>query len=384
MVPKYSGEVMLLGRLFAALSIISLGLIGCVSTPVKETAKNYPPANVSNAVRAQSPENDLSASADEINVVAAESIAKPGLKTSGSNIVALVNGEAVLEEEVLLTLSQGIGEGANDSAKRKAAINQLVEREIVIQDAYTRLSKNPQAKKFLDKLQEMAGKEFDRYVRLLKDRNKSLSDQEFKVLLESQGISIDLLRRQSERNFIAMQYMQTRILPNLDRIGHKQIRDYYESHPEEFQIQDSVEWKDIFISYRNSKSHEEAREIAQKVAERAKKGEDFAKLSKEYCHGDGAFRNAEGIGRKKGEIKPVQVEKYLFELKDGEVGPLVELPTGVHVIMLVKREYAGIKIFDEKVQKQVRDRLRNEAGQYEMKRMLSDMKRQAVIEYIHD
>ena len=375
---------MLLGRLFAVLSIISLGLIGCVSTPVKETAKNYPPPTVSNAARAQSPENDLSASADEIKVAAAEPLPKPGQKNTGSNIVALVNGEAVLEEEVLLTLSQGIGEGANDSAKRKAAINQLVEREIVIQDAYTRLSKNPQAKKFLDKLQEMAGKEFDRYVRLLKERNKSLSDPEFKALLESQGISLDLLRRQSERNFIAMQYMQTRIIPNLDRIGHKQIRDYYDTHPEEFQIQDSVEWKDIFISYRNSKSHEEAREIAQKVAERAKKGEDFAKLSKEYCHGDGAFRNAEGIGREKGEIKPVQVEKYLFELKDGEVGPLVELPTGVHVIMLVKREHAGIKAFDEKVQKQVRDRLRNEAGQYEMKRMLSDMKRQAVIEYIHD
>ncbi|MSR50937.1 MAG: hypothetical protein CK551_06620 [Planctomycetaceae bacterium] len=375
---------MLLGRLFAVLSIISLGLIGCVSTPFKETAKNYPPATVSNAARAQSPENDLSASADEIKVAAAESLPKPGQKNTGSNIVALVNGEAVLEEEVLLTLSQGIGEGANDSAKRKAAINQLVEREIVIQDAYTRLSKNPQAKKFLDKLQEMAGKEFDRYVRLLKERNKSLSDPEFKALLESQGISLDLLRRQSERNFIAMQYMQTRILPNLDRIGHKQIRDYYESHPEEFQIQDSVEWKDIFISYRNSKSQEEAMETAQKIVEKAKKGEDFAKLSKEYCHGDGAFRNAEGIGRKKGEIKPVQVEKYLFELKDGEVGPLVELPTGIHIIMLVKRELAGIKVFDEKVQKQVRDRLRNEAGQYEMKRMLSDMKRQAVIEYIHD
>lgn len=375
---------MLLGRLFAVLSIISLGLIGCVSTPAKETAKNYPPATVSNAARAQSPENDLSASADEIKVVAAEPLPKPGQKNTGSNIVALVNGEAVLEEEVLLTLSQGIGEGANDSAKRKAAINQLVEREIVIQDAYTRLSKNPQAKKFLDKLQEMAGKEFDRYVRLLKERNKSLSDPEFKALLESQGISLDLLRRQSERNFIAMQYMQTRIIPNLDRIGHKQIRDYYDTHPEEFQIQDSVEWKDIFISYRNSKSQEEARETAQKIVEKAKKGEDFAKLSKEYCHGDGAFRNAEGIGRKKGEIKPVQVEKYLFELKDGEVGPLVELPTGIHIIMLVKRELAGIKVFDEKVQKQVRDRLRNEAGQYEMKRMLSDMKRQAVIEYIHD
>jgi len=375
---------MLLGRLFVVFSIISIGLIGCVSTPVKDTAENYPPVTVSKAVRAKSPENDLYVSADEVKVAAVESISKPGKKTTGSNIVALVNGEAVLEEEVLLTLSQGIGEGPNDSAKRKAAINQLVEREIVIQDAYTRLSKNPQAKKFLDKLQEMAGKEFDRYVRLLKDRNKSLSDPEFKALLESQGISLDLLRRQSERNFIAMQYMQTRILPNLDRIGHKQIRDYYETHPEEFQIQDSVEWKDIFISYRNSKSKEDAMDTALKVVEKAKKGEDFTKLSKEYCHGDGAFRNAEGIGRKKGEIKPVQVEKYLFELKDGEVGPLVELPTGVHIIMLVKRENAGIRVFDEKVQKQVRDRLRNEAGQYEMKRMLSDMKRQAVIEYIYD
>ncbi|MEY4614945.1 MAG: hypothetical protein RL179_2918 [Planctomycetota bacterium] len=376
---------MLTGRLLVGFSILFIGLIGCVSTPVKDNAQNYPPATVSNGARAQSPENELNASADEIKVEPAENIAKPGQKNTGSNIVALVNGEAVLEEEVLLTLSQGIGEGgANDAAKRKAAINQLVEREIVIQDAYNRLTKNPQAKKFLDKLQEMAGKEFDRYVRLLKERNKSLSDAEFKTLLESQGVSLDLLRRQSERNFIAMQYMQTRIIPNLDRIGHKQIRDYYDTHPEEFQIQDSVEWKDIFISYRNSKSHEEALETAKKIAEKAKKGEDFSKLSKEYCHGDGAFRNGEGIGRKRGEIKPVQVEKYLFEMKDGEVGPLVELPTGVHVIMLVKREYAGIKVFDEKVQKQVRDRLRNEAGQYEMKRMLSDMKRQAVIEYIHD
>jgi len=48
------------------------------------------------------------------------------------------------------------------------------------------------------------------------------------------------------------------------------------------------------------------------------------------------------------------------------------------------RASLGVQDFDEKVQKQVRDRLRNEAGQYEMKRMLSDMKRQAVIEYIHD
>ncbi|MFZ9824892.1 MAG: hypothetical protein ACO3E9_13885, partial [Gemmataceae bacterium] len=145
-----------------------------------------------------------------------------------------------------------------EQARRKAAITQLVEREIVIQDAQNKLSKNPQAKKFLDKLQELATKEFDRYIRLLKDRNKIPTDEDFQAMLESQGMSLDLLRRQSERNFMATQYMQSRIMPSLDRIGHKQIRDYYDSHKEEFQISDSVEWKDIFISFRNSGSKEEA------------------------------------------------------------------------------------------------------------------------------
>ncbi len=376
------------------ITFLLFGFCGCVATPVKDTAKNYSGNNPDKNTRAQEPDLDPNLVAlanpednpdDNPGPVAPLPIAKPGQKSSGSTIVALVNGEAVLEEEVMLTLNQGIADSSpTESGKRKQAINQLVEREIVIQDAYNRLSKNPQAKKFLDKLQEMAGKEFDRYVRLLKERNKSISDEDFKNVLESQGLSLALLRRQSERNFIAMQYLQTRIMPNLDRIGHKQIRDYYESHQEEFQIQDSVEWKDIFISYRNSKSKEEALEKANMIVEKAKKGEDFAKLSKEFCHGDGAFRNAEGIGRKKGEIKPVQIEKFLFELKDGELGPLVELPTGVHIIMLVKREHAGIKIFDEKVQKQIREKLRNEAAQFEMKRMLADMKRQAVVEYIND
>jgi len=71
-------------------------------------------------------------------------------------------------------------------------------------------------------------------------------------------------------------------------------------------------------------------------------------------------------------------------MSDGEVGPLVEIPTGIHIIKLVKREFAGLRTFDEKIQKQVRDKLRNEAAQFEMKRIVTDLKRQSVIEYLQD
>jgi parvulin-like peptidyl-prolyl isomerase len=70
----------------------------------------------------------------------------------------------------------------------------------------------------------------------------------------------------------------------------------------------------------------------------------------------------------------------LFRLRDGEVGPLVELETGFHVVRLVKRQHAGVLPFDSKVQTQIRDKLKGEIFQLEMKRIVRELKRKAVIE----
>src|SRR5262249_49621171 len=46
-----------------------------------------------------------------------------------------------------------------------------------------------------------------------------------------------------------------------------------------------------------------------------------------------------------------------------------------------KAESSDIPPFDEKVQKEIRDKLRNEISQREMKRVVAELKREAVIEY---
>ncbi len=71
----------------------------------------------------------------------------------------------------------------------------------------------------------------------------------------------------------------------------------------------------------------------------------------------------------------------MFSLKDGQVGPVVELPTGFHVVKLVHRDFACQLPFDEKVQKQIRDKLRNELFQREIQLIVKQLKRKAVIEY---
>jgi parvulin-like peptidyl-prolyl isomerase len=71
-------------------------------------------------------------------------------------------------------------------------------------------------------------------------------------------------------------------------------------------------------------------------------------------------------------------------MKEGEVADVLELPTGYHIIQLTKRQYAGMKPFNEVAQKEIRDKLRNEVATLEIKRLLAEMKRNAVIEIMPD
>ena len=60
---------------------------------------------------------------------------------------------------------------------------------------------------------------------------------------------------------------------------------------------------------------------------------------------------------------------------------VIEMDRGYHLVKLVKREYAGQAPFDEKVQKQIRDKLKNQTAQREMKRFVERLKRDAIIVY---
>ena len=60
-------------------------------------------------------------------------------------------------------------------------------------------------------------------------------------------------------------------------------------------------------------------------------------------------------------------------MKDGDAA-IVEMSSGFHVIRLVKREKAGVLDFSPKTQKLVKDKLRNEIGQHEMKKLVAELR----------
>jgi hypothetical protein len=306
---------------------------------------------------------------------------------AAATIRAVVNDEAILEEEVR-AVCYNMMQSAPTPQERdkifKETLDVIIDREIVLQEALGKLAKSPAGAKMVEKLKEDASKEFQRsWVDRMVKSNKLSGEQELISFLREHGMSYEMIRRHWERQFLASQYINYRIGAYVNRIGHTEIAEYYDRHPEDFRVTDNIEWQDLFVDAAEYPSRAAAQAFAEALAERARKGEKFTELAEQYDRGDSKLRKFKGVGAHKGEVQPPQAEAVLFGMHDGDVA-VVPIGSGFHVVHLVHRETAHRKPFDDSVQKEIRDKLRAEIMQRESKRLVQDLKRRAVIEKYPD
>src|SRR5262249_55867901 len=152
------------------------------------------------------------------------------------------------------------------SARKKeifqSAVDNLINQELLWQDAMVRLNHSSKSR-VLEQVKASASKEFDRILSENKKRMQIQSDEAFKAVLLKQGMSLETLRRQAEKAYIAQEYLRSRVLSVVEQsIGHEQILDYYNQHQDQFRIEDSVEWQDIFLDASRYDSREELQKTA--------------------------------------------------------------------------------------------------------------------------
>lgn len=264
----------------------------------------------------------------------------------------------------------------------KRELEQLIDREIIVQEIYRKLEKNP---KVLEKLTRSGEKDFEKQVVSMKNRAHVKTDDELKELMVREGTSMESMRKQFMRTFLSSEYMKSRLWEVITaEVGHLEIEEYYKNHMNEFQTVDNVKWQDLFVAIGGKRrTLADARRFAEDLVARLKKGEDFKKLL-EFDDGDSHFRGGDGYGQRRGEIKPADLEPYLFRMHDGDIGPIVPLSTGVHVFRLVKREYAGQMPFDDKVQMTIANKLKNEIANRRSKEIMAELRSKAIVEIVRD
>jgi len=158
------------------------------------------------------------------------------------------------------------------------------------------------------------------------------------------------------------------------RVEDSELRAYYDSHPEEFRLNEEVRASHILV-----KTEAEARD----VIKRLKGGADFARLAMEVSQDPGSAKKGGDLGYfGRGKMIP-EFDRAVFKLKEGELSEPVKTEFGYHIIKLTGRR-PGQLVEYSKISEILRQRLTREKQKKVFEEWVSGLKKDAKIEIKED
>jgi PPIC-type PPIASE domain len=202
-----------------------------------------------------------------------------------------------------------------------------------------------------------------------------------------------LLRRKAEREYIATEYMRSRIIPKiLLVIGPKEVKAEYDSHPNEYVFPGLIKWQDVFVPA-GEKEHPTVADTHRYAQWLLNQHRDNFKALLPFDKGDSIHRGGQGVGTHPTyqrsdktiptDVRPAELEIELIKMNEGEV-KIVEMSTGVHIIRLEKYQRAEPRPFNQEVQKEISNRLRGEVFERELKYLQRELRDRADIVIVAD
>src|SRR5579871_195414 len=205
------------GRLAQAWIAAVLTACGCVSKASTLNALPPIPDTPTTAVtRSQKPDTSSHEGATVCLInLPVDRPAEASQASPTATIRAVVNGEPILNEEVLLIarMSGQLASARTDKEREEVlrqALQSIIDREVVLQDAIAKLEKGgKKGTELLRHIEKMASEDFEkRYLRPMM-KEKHLNRQDLETMMREHGVPMELMRRYWERNFMATGYISS-------------------------------------------------------------------------------------------------------------------------------------------------------------------------------
>lgn len=152
-------------------------------------------------------------------------------------------------------------------------------------------------------------------------------------------------------------------------VSDDEISEYYNEHPDEFQNPKTVEARHILIKVKPDAAAEEvakAKEKIEDILKKAKAGQDFAELAKQYSEGPSKSKGGNlGSFRREAMVKPFADKA--FAMQAGEISDPVRTRFGWHIIKVEKVNEATVTTLAD-----ARDNIRKKLADEKAKLMAYD------------
>jgi parvulin-like peptidyl-prolyl isomerase len=255
-----------------------------------------------------------------------------------SRVVAEVNGDIITSQELdqiirpLYAKYKSVYSGEELEkrvrAARKNAIDQLIERKLVLQEAK---KKNIQVdvKDVETKLGQIKSK-FD-------------SDEEFYYALEKEGMTVDQLRENINEQLLVRTLTRQEVTRSIS-VSPKEVDDYYKKHIDDYSEPEMVQIGQILV--KKGKDAQAARKKIEEALAKLKKGEAFEAVAKEYSEGPFAKEGGNLPFYAKGDLL-TEIEQASFSLSVGEKSDIIESSLGFHIIVLKAKKEPHVRSLTE-------------------------------------
>ncbi len=252
-------------------------------------------------------------------------------------VAAIVNREIITQselDEAKQSLRAQKGRKA-ESPEEPAILTQMIEERLMLQEA------KKKGVYIADSELEIAVKDIETHNRLA-DRQALIDTVSRDIPWEQY---LDKLRHQLTILKLMHQEAAMDIV-----VPEEEIKAYYHTQPQRWRMPDQLHLLQIVLiwaiqgrdSYRefSGRALEEIRQKAQEARARALAGEDFQRLVELYSDHP---KNGGDLGFfRRGELSPA-LDPILFNLKEGEISPIIQTDQGFHLFKVAERQEGGLK-----------------------------------------
>jgi peptidyl-prolyl cis-trans isomerase SurA len=307
-------------------------------------------------------------------------------------VLVKVNGDILtqteLEERQTAAIRARVGrdltpEAVKNDAQLKKALDEVTPQILV--DAVDELLLLQMGK---EKGYHLTDEQFKSWLENLRKEQNLTDDKRFQEALKQEGMTIEDLRKNVEKQFLVSQVQRDEVGSKLT-ITEEEAHQYYNLHKDEFVEPATVTLREILVEVPTTTQGgqaaisvgkmDDAERQADALRTRLLAGEDFAKVAAE-ASASPSKANGGLIGPINLAEVSVSLQQLIAKMKPGDISQPIRTNRGVQILKLESIKPAATQPF-EAVRDLVADKVHDARQQTEVRKFLARMRGQAIIEW---